>query len=213
MGILDELSSATGDKASNQDLVDRCLKTPALLHSVAEGLRTGNPKAKLDCAQIMVDVAKRWPDIVGPFVTDFIDASKSKNKRVAKLGFTGLTYVISSNPAEVFAERDYFLGLCKNGDPLAFSSAAVLAALCGHNSNYRGKLLGGLLRMLNNVKDKDITKWCKAILAAVEGSADSVKRLTVSLEPRFEALSSNDVKTIKKCLAKAERKTIKKPCK
>jgi hypothetical protein len=210
MGILDELTSVTGDKNSNKELVKACLKTPALLHSIAEGLRTGTPKAKVDCAQILNEVAKRRSELLADFVTDFLDASKSKSARIAKLAFTGLVQVVEANPAEVYAERDYLFTTAKDGGSLAIPAAAVIAALCGNNPNYRGKLLGNLLRLLPKAEEKDLPKWVAALGPAVEGSADSFKKLTVYLRPRLEGLPEAARKKIDKQLVKIEKTTVKR---
>jgi hypothetical protein len=210
MGILDELTSATGDKTSNATLVKACLKTPALLHSVAEGLRTGGPKAKVDCALILNDVAKRRSELLADFVTDFLDASKSKSKRIAKLGFSGLVLVVGANPAEVYAERDYLFEVAKEGASLSLPAATVIAALCGDNPNYRGKLLGNLVRLLHGVPDADLHKWVAGISPAVMGSADGLKKLTLALRSRLEQLPEASRKKIDKTLLKIEKSTYKK---
>jgi hypothetical protein len=210
MGILDEISSSTGDTQSNRELVKQCLKTPALLHSIAEGLRTGAPKAKLDCAEILTEVAGLRPDLLGEFVADFVDASKSENKPVAKLGFTGLARVTVAQPAEVYAARDYLLEAAKKNDGSSIPAATVLAALCGHNPNYRGKLIGSVIRLLGSVSDKDLPKWAAALGPAVEGSADAVKRLSVALDPRRASLPPPVAQKLDKLLVKLERSTVKK---
>jgi hypothetical protein len=210
MGILDELSSATGDKSSNQEMVKQCLKTPALLHTIAEGLRTGTPKAKQDCAEVLAEVAEQRPDLLGEFVTDFLDASKSENKAVAKLGFAGLVKVTLVRPAEVYAERDYLLEAAKKNDAQSLGAASVLAALCGNNANYRGKLIGNVIRLLGAVAEKELPKWVAALAPAVEGSQDGVKRLTSALEPRLATLAPTNAQKIQKLLVKLERTTVKK---
>jgi hypothetical protein len=208
MGILDEISSATGDKSSNQELVIQCLKTPALLHTIAEGLRTGTPKAKIDCAEILTAVAARHPDLLSDFVTDFLDASKSSARAIAKLGFQGLVHLTTARPAEVYAERDYLLEAAKG--PHGLEAVAVLACLCGNNPNYRGKLLGSLVRLLAGVPDKDLARWVATLAPAVQGSADGLKRLTLALEPRRPGLPEAARKKIDKLLVKLEKSTLKK---
>ena len=210
MGILDELSSVTGDKSSNKEMVKRCLMTPALLHSIAEGLRTGLPKTKVDCAQILVEVGKRRGDVLGAFVADFIDATRNKSARVARLAYTGLTLLVPANPSEVYAEREYLMGVARANGKLSPCAASVLAVLCGNNPNYRGKLLANLVRILNTVADDQLVKWVAAIGPAVEGSPDSVKRLVLTVQGRREGLAEADQKKLDKLLLKLEKSTVRK---
>jgi hypothetical protein len=210
MGILDELSSTTGDKSSNRELVEQCLKTPALLHSVAEGLRTGTPEARVDCAEVLTAVAERRPDLLGDFVTDFVDASKSSNRPVAKLGLAGLVRVIDARPAEVYAERDYLLDAAKQPDAVGLGALSVLAALCGNNPNYRGKLIASVVRLQSGVADKDLPRWLATLGPAIEGSVDAYKRLALAVAPRRAALADEIGKKVDKALLKLERSTAKK---
>lgn len=215
MGILDEVSSATGDKQSNTEVVKRCIETPALLHTVAEGLRTGLPDARLDCAQILVEVAKRRPDLLSGFVNDFIDASREalKNggsRKVGKFGFAGLALVTSAQPADVFAERDYLLETARGKSSYALDAVAVLAELCRNNPNYRGKLIGSVLRLLPAAPEKDFPKWLATIGPAVEGSGDAYKRLAHTIADRRQALPEATRAKVDRTMVKLERSSVKK---
>ena len=205
MGILDQLSSTTGDKNSNKLLVDRCLETPALLHTVAEGLRSGTPRARGDCVTIIAEVARKRPELLAGFVTDLLDASRAKQKTIAKKAFGALALVTRHSPADVYAERDYLLEAARQGGPLGQTAAGVVAALCARSPNYRGKLLIHALRLLQPVADKDLVKWATTLAPAVAGSADTIKRLDTALQPRRAALDEAANKKLDKLMAKLER--------
>lgn len=209
MGIFDELASSTGNPASNAEMVSRCLGTPALLHTMAEGLRTGAPEAKTDCAEIMITVGRTKPDLLRGFVNDFLDASRSKQRAVAKLGFQGLVLLSRTEPSEVFAQRDYLFEVAKAGDTLGQAAAAVLAALCANNTNYRGKLVASVVRLLVGLPDRELPKWLKILAPAFEGSLDSWKRLTRELAPRREQLPEPLKTQLEKVLSRIERSLSK----
>lgn len=211
MGILDQLTSATGDKASNQELVKQCLRTPALLHSVAEGLRTGVPAARVDCAQILLEVGQRRGELLGVFVADFLDASRARSKRVARLALAGLALAVQGNPAEVYAERDSLLELSRGGDARALAAAGAVAALCGANANYRGKLLGHLLRTMSTVSDRDLPRWVDVVSPAVAGSAEAVRKLELALQARVAGLPDAAAKRLRRALTKLHKSTVKRP--
>lgn len=81
MGIIDDLIAASGSKEALRQLVDRCLETPLILHSVAEGLRTGTPAAKAACMDALLLISERRPDLLGDFVNDMLDATRQPSKR------------------------------------------------------------------------------------------------------------------------------------
>ena len=205
MGILDEVSSATGDKSSNGKLVDRCLETPGLLHTVAEGLRTGTPSVRTDCVAVLASVANLRPELLANFVSDLLDASRSKRKAIAKHALVALAQVTPHSPVELYAQRDYLLEVARGGGTSGLAAAGVLAQLCGKSPNYRGKLLGHTLRLLQQVADKELPKWATTLAPATAGSTDAVKRLKAVLQPRRGPLPEAANKKLDKLIAKLER--------
>lgn len=205
-GILDELSSATGDPRSNEELVARCLKTPALLHSIAEGLRMRNLQTQLDCASILVAVAEKNAAFVGGLVNDLLDASRSNQSKLAVLGFKGLSLVIDAAPTEIFAQRDYLIETARSGGTKGLHAFKTLAALCKHNANYRGKIVGSLSRIFDTVSVDDVPKWFTAAIPAIDGSRDAIKRLAKGLEPHLGKLPPDKREKLEQKLKNLERK-------
>lgn len=205
MGILSELSSATGAKESNSELVKRCLQTPAFIHSIAEGLRTGGPQAQQDCLEILIEVAKRRPELLANFATDFLDATKNKSRKLAKAAYGGLSLVIEAQPSDVFAAREELLETARGGGPLGLAAAGVLATLCAHSVNYRGKLIGPTLKLLRSVPLKELPRWAAALAPAVSGSGDGIKRFARELDPRRGELDDATAKKVDRVVVKLER--------
>ncbi|MBW2733743.1 MAG: hypothetical protein JRH20_15250 [Deltaproteobacteria bacterium] len=205
MGILDELSSATGEKDSNTELMKRCLHTPAFMHSVAEGLRTGTAAAQQDCLEIMIEVAKRRPELVANFASDFLDATKHKSRKLAKTAYGGLALVVEAQPSDVFAAREELLEKARAGGPLGLAAAGVIASLCAHSVNYRGKLIGPTLKLLRAVPLKDVARWAAALAPAVMGSTDGIKRFAREIDPRRADLEEATIRKLDRVVAKLER--------
>jgi len=210
MGILSELSTSTGDKRSNEEILNRCLQTPALLHSIAEGLRTGSPQVKQDCAQILIQAGNRRPELLADFVSDLFDASRGKSKKIARTALDTLALAAHSQPNEIFAEREHLLELSRGGGPMGLAALKVLAALCAHSPNYRGKLAVPIIRVLVAVAGKDLAKWLAAASPAVHGSVEGVKRLMRDLHPRLQQLDDAQRRQVDRALAKLERSTKRK---
>ncbi|MCK5799369.1 MAG: hypothetical protein KAI47_19395 [Deltaproteobacteria bacterium] len=208
MSVLDELSSATGDATSNDELVKRCLVTPAFLHSISEGLRTGTPKAQEDCMLILLQVAKRRPELLFHFVGDFFDTSRgltTKSKKLMRQALNGVALVAGGAGSEVFAERDYLLETARGGGPRGLAAAAAIAALCASSVNYRGKLLVHTLRLFQTARAKEIPRWAAALAPCVTGSHDGVKRYLRELDPRRAEVDAAGNKKIDKVVATLEK--------
>ena len=210
MSVLSELASATGDKSSNLELVKRCLVNPAFIHSIAEGLRTGTPPAQESCLEILAEVLKRRGELMAPFFTDIRDATKNKNRKLARQAYAALTSMVEVAPSEVFGERDELLATAAGGGPLGLSAAEVLAALCAHSANYRGKLLVPSLRLLKDRGPKELLRWAKALTPAVNGSVDGIARFRRELAPRASELDAGTAAKLEKLLVSVDRSLPKK---
>ncbi len=84
MSITNQLSSQVGDKTeqSNIEVVEQCLKEPAKLKEISEGLENKNISLIGDCAEVFTKVAEVQPDLVMPFADDLISLLTHKSTRV-----------------------------------------------------------------------------------------------------------------------------------
>lgn len=212
MALLDQLTSVTGLKSSNDDVVEQCLATPALLHSVAEGLRMSSPKVRLDCAAVFAGVVKRMPGHVAPFANDLIEASTDKSPKLATLTLSVLAQIVPYQPADVFAARDRLIALCKSGgDTVTVAVLSVLAQLCAHNTNYRGKLIIPMTRILSGISALDkMATYIKALQPAVVGSLDTLKRFESAIAQQRANMRAADNEKLTKLITKFERLAVTK---
>lgn len=119
---------------------------------------------------------------------------------------------MSANPTAVFAERDYLLGLARGGGPMGLAALKVLAALSASGTNYRGKLVAPMVRVLGSeaFADKDLPRWLATVAPAVEGSPEGLRRLELDLQPRLERLNAAERKRVDRLLLKLSRSTKRK---
>lgn len=126
-----------------------------------------------------------------------------------KIALTTLTTIADIVPAEVFAERDYLLAVANEGGAAGLEAVAILSRLGRDNANYRGKLLGPLLRLLNNTSDDDFSRMVAAMGPAVEGSVDGIKRLQQAVAARRDTLTETARQRCDRTLVKLERTTVR----
>jgi len=84
MGILDQLSSAVGDRteASNKAVASEALDCPEILEEVALGLNSDDRKLVADCAEVFTEVAKVEPALVAPYADRLVPLIGHKDTRV-----------------------------------------------------------------------------------------------------------------------------------
>ncbi len=201
MSIL-SLSSNTGDKTSNAKVIQQCLDRPVLIHSIAEGLRTGSKNEQLDCALILVELARKHSDHLVGFVGDFLKLIRASQPRMVRLGLDGLLAITSKVPAAIYAEKTFLLSLTEKYGAIALDCASVLAALCQQNAMYRGQLSFEILKILAKVPGEELEKWLKKVIPAFAGSPELIKKLHQTLMDRSQNLSNETKQTINTILAK-----------
>jgi hypothetical protein len=189
MSILLSLSCSTKDKSSNAKVIRECLDRPVLIHSIAEGLRTGNKNEQLDCALILVELSKKHPDLLTGFVGDFLKLLRAKEMRMVRLGLSGLIGITSKVPTAIYAERGFLLSLTEKYGATALDAATVLAQLCLQNAMYRGQLSFEILKLLAKVPEDNVVKWLKKVFMAFSGSTDLIKKLHQVFVDRAQLLS------------------------
>jgi predicted transcriptional regulator len=100
MDILNQLSSQAGDRteASNRRVVAQCLTKPALLAEIAEGLQSKDAALLGDCAEVMTEVAKEYPEWVVPYAEALVVLLAHKKARVRWEAMHALALVASLAP-------------------------------------------------------------------------------------------------------------------
>lgn len=202
--ILEELA-ASADGAPTADAIDRCLRTPALLHTVSECLRSGVPHARLAAARLLTAVAEQRPDLGVDFVKDLVETSRLPTAKLAKIGLEGLAAVVRADAAPVYAEREALFERARAGGALGLGALKVLAALCAQGPNYRGKLLPAATRLVQGAPAAELPKWVAALIPACAGSDEGIKRLQRELEPRLVELDEGARAKLARLLLKASR--------
>jgi hypothetical protein len=204
-GVLEELFTSPGAQLPLAETVDQCLARPSLLHSIAEGLRTGTPHVRLACAHVLLEAARQRPDLVADFTPDFVSASRMRAAKISKLGFDGLALLVDAQPSAVYAERDYLLERAAAGGSGGLAALKVVVALAAHGPNYRGKLLPPLLRLLHAADDRSLPRLLSLCVPAVAGAEESVKRLLREIEPRLATTDEATRAKLERQIAKLQR--------
>jgi len=190
MNILDQLSSATGQHESNLELIEECLSNPAMLHTIAEGLRAGSSAERNDCAKILYGVALRSPSSVSTFIPDIVEMVSDPLVAIAKSGLRILACVVRDAPQAVFSQRQLLFDICMSETTLSVYAVRVINELNKHSANYRGHLRGITGRILRQCSDKYLGKFTDALSDAIGFSADLKSYIRASEKDRAPNITS-----------------------
>lgn len=101
MGILNNLTTISGDKMGNYRAADLCLADPALLAEIESGSRAKDGKTVADCAEVFTEVAKQKPELVVPYAASVIALTRHKNNRARWEGMHALALIAGLIPDQI----------------------------------------------------------------------------------------------------------------
>ncbi len=114
MGLLDQISSLTGDKTqqSNRSVAEQCLAKPSLLFEVEKGLTQS--KTSGDCAEVFTMVAETNPDLIIPHSNSIINCLDNKTTRVRWEAAHALSFIADKIPEPIEKHLGQLLNIFKN---------------------------------------------------------------------------------------------------
>ncbi len=100
MSVLDQLSSRVRDRKAGPNLkvAARCLKEPALLEEIAEGLKGQDAALVGDCAEVLTEVAGQKPELAARYATDLAPLVNHATTRVRWEAMHALALVATRDP-------------------------------------------------------------------------------------------------------------------
>jgi hypothetical protein len=100
VSILDQLSSRVHDRTAKPNLkaAAQCLKKPALLNEIAQGLKGQDAALVGDCAEVLTEVAGKEPELVARYATDLAPLVNHATTRVRWEAMHALALVATRVP-------------------------------------------------------------------------------------------------------------------
>ena len=98
--ILEQLSSRVHDRTAKSNLkaAARCLKEPALLDEIAQGLKELDAALVADCAEVLTEVAREKPELVARYAADLAPLVNHATTRVRWEAMHALALVATRDP-------------------------------------------------------------------------------------------------------------------
>lgn len=167
--VLEQLSSRVHDRTAKSNLkaAARCLKEPALLDEIAQGLKEQDAALVGDCAEVLTEVAREKPELAARYATDLAPLVNHATTRVRWEAMHALALVATRDPRVIASllprldqiirldgsviARDYAVDAVGNyaGTNIQAARAAyplLMDALTVYNGKQAGHALAGLAK-------------------------------------------------------------------
>jgi hypothetical protein len=207
MSVLQRISYFQGrrDEVPNQELAHELAETQDLrgVQEIAENLWHNDPNVQSDCLKVLYEIGYLKPELVAPYLGDFLKLLKSRNNRLVWGAMIALSTIAALRADELYPHAGEVHRAMDDGSVITRDSGVkVLAAIAAQNREYRDGLFPYLLHHLETCRPKDVPQHAECILPAV----DAVNRqaFTDVLQVRMEDLNAPQIARVKKVIKIAE---------
>lgn len=207
MSVLGKLSHAQNrrDEVPNQELARELAKTTnkAGIQEIAENLWHKERKMQYDCIKVMYEVGYLAPELILPYVDDFVKLLSSRHNRMVWGAMTALTTIAEIAADQLYPQLAEIQTAMECGTVITVDAGVmVLANIASQNSEYNGTIFPYLLDHLRSCRSKDVPQHSEKSLVAV--NAENKAEFIAVLNHRLQHLDGGRAKRVQKVIRVAE---------
>ena len=209
MSVLDRLASSLGQRSDipNQELARDLVqkKDKDGIRELAENLWNRNSNIASDCIKTLYEIGYLQPELIAPYVNDFLRLVRSRENRLVWGGMLALANIAALKPAEIFAQVEWVMKATREGSVItADNGIKTLAGVAGCKEEYNRVIFPFLREHLETCRSKEVPQHAESTLAAVNQT--NQKKFIEVLNQRMDGLTATQAARVKKVIRAAETK-------
>jgi len=209
MSVIDKLATSLGQRGDvpNQELArELAAKYDTVgVKELAENLWNKNTNLASDCIKTLYEIGYLKPELIAPYVNDFLKIIKNKQNRLVWGGMLALSTIAALKPKEIFEQVELVKKVTREGSVITTDNGIkTLAVVAGARMEYNQVIFSFLIEHLQTCRSKEVPQHAESTLAAV--NAGNKKKFIDTLTSRLEALTSSQTARVKKTIRIAEQK-------
>jgi hypothetical protein len=178
MSVLDQIAfyKDRRDEVPNQQLALKLSQTEDLagIREIASNLWNSNPQVQSDCLKVLYEIGYRNPQLVAPYVDDFIKLLDSSNNRLVWGAMIALSTIAEIQAERIYTHRQLIQEVTARGSVITRDNGIKVLSRIAHGSPERTlDIFPFLLHHLQTCRSKDVPQHSEAILVAVGPSNQS----------------------------------------
>ncbi len=206
MTILDRLATSLGQRSDvpNQELAHELAakKDSVGIKELAENIWNKNANIASDCIKTLYEIGYLKPELIAPYVNDFLKIIKSKQNRLVWGGMLALATIAALKPSEIFKQVDLVKKVTREGSVITTDNGIkTLAVVAGAKTEYNQVIFPFLIEHLQTCRSKEVPQHAESTLAAV--NTGNKKLFIDTLTARLEALTPSQTTRVKKVILAA----------
>lgn len=205
MSYIDRIAYNIGrrDEVPNQDLAKELAENRDVegISEIAEHLKDKNKSISSDCLKVLYEVGYIAPELIAPYLDEFVSFLKSKNNRMVWGSMIALANIAKVSPDEVYKLRNQIEELIETGSVITHIWGVYTLINLSANGYY-SELKAGLLHLQKVCRPVDVAKRAESIEPVIQ--ACDLLEFGDILRERRSDLSKAAQKRLDKVLKKVD---------
>ncbi len=207
MSVLDKLATSLGQRSDvpNQELAREMVekKDAASIRELAENLWNKNSNVASDCIKTLYEIGYLQPELIAPYVNDFLKLIKSRENRLVWGGMLALATIAAMKADDIFAQVELVKKVTRAGSVItADNGIKTLAVVAGTKEEYNKAIFPFLIEHLQTCRSKEVPQHAESSLAAV--NTNNKRQFMDTLNQRMDGLTTSQSKRVRKVIRVAD---------
>lgn len=169
------------------------------LDEIAAHLRDPDANVASDCLKVLYEAGYLRPDLIAPYVEDFLALLTQRNNRLVWGAMIALGVIAPLQAERLFVERQKIIETMANGSVITVDNGIrVLAGIASAAEEYNRELFPFLLQHLRTCREKEIAQHAERISLAVN-EANRAAFVEV-LSARLPGLTASQAARVRKLI-------------
>jgi hypothetical protein len=173
MSTLERIAYFQGrrDEVPNQELARALARTQDSdgIAEIAANLRHATPAIQSDCVKVLYEIGYLRPDLIAPYVSEFLRLLDVSNNRMVWGGMIALATISAHRPTEIWAQIDKVMTAVERGTLITVVwGVRALAGVARALPISRTRILPVLAAQLETCSPRDLPMHAESVLPAMD---------------------------------------------
>ena len=169
------------------------------IKEIVDHLSNPDKRIQSDCASVLEEVGRLEPDLLTPYVTDYLALLTSKNNRMVWGGMILLAMVADRVPDELFSHRETLIQASQTGSVISQDQGIkTLALVAAAKPPYNEVLFPFLLEHLQICRPKSLPQHSESVALAV--TIENKDRFLAVIRERQSLLTPSQLRRTQKLI-------------
>jgi len=201
MTVLEKIASAQ-DVRSDQPNIDLAIELvekedQSAVAELVEALKGKDKKVRNDCIKALYEIGYRKPEMIAPYVDDFLQLIMDRNNRLVWGSMIALSTIADLRSDEIYAQISRVQRVFESGSVITQDAGMrVFAKIAVHSDAYSQALFPYLLGKLRTCRPQSFPQYAESTQIAV--NEHNIEQFKQVLAQRKGDLNASQLKRVEK---------------